>query len=81
MQTVTTVRFEPEIREQLDKMAEQMDRSRAWIIKEALTQYLERETWYLAEVQKGLDDMEAGREISHDEMAKRLKAKGFNVAT
>ena len=81
MQSATTVRFTPEIREQLDKMAEQMDRPRAWIIKEAVAQYLERETWYLAEVQKGIDDMEAGRENNHDEMAAKLKAKGFNVAT
>ncbi|MDR3175735.1 MAG: CopG family ribbon-helix-helix protein [Desulfovibrio sp.] len=81
MQPVTTVRFDLKIREQLDKMAEQMDRPRAWIIKEAVAQYLERETWYLAEVQKGIDDMEAGRVISHDEMATRLKAKGFNVAS
>ena len=80
MQPATTVRFTPEIREQLDKMAEQMDRPRAWIIKEAVAQYLERESWYLAEVQKGIDDMEAGREISHDGMAEKLKAKGFNVA-
>ena len=79
MQPVTTVRFEPEIREQLDKMAEQIDRPRAWIIKEAVAQYLERETWYLAEVQKGIDDLEAGREISHEEVGARLRAKGFNV--
>lgn len=79
MQPVTTVRFDPEIREQLDKIAERMDRPRAWIIKEAVAQYLERETWYLAEVQKGMDDAEAGRAISHEEMGARLKAKGFNV--
>jgi predicted transcriptional regulator len=79
MQAVTTVRFDPEVREQLDKMAEQMDRPRAWIIKEAVAQYLERETWYLAEVQKGIDDAEAGRAISHEEMGERLKAMGFNV--
>ena len=60
MQQVTTVRFDPEIREQLDKMAERMDRPRAWIIKEAVAQYLERERWYLAEVQKGLDAADAG---------------------
>ena len=80
MQPVTTVRLDPETRAQLDKMAEQIDRPRAWIIKEAVAQYLERETWYLAEVQKGIDDAEAGRVISHEEMAARLKAKGFNVA-
>lgn len=80
MQPVTTVRLDPEIRERLDQMAERMDRPRAWIIKEAVAQYLERETWYMAEVQKGLDDAEAGRVISHQEMGARLKAKGFNVA-
>ena len=80
MQSATTVRFDPETRAQLDKMAEQIDRPRAWIIKEAVAQYLEREAWYLAEVQKGVDDMEAGLEISHEEMGARLKAKGFNVA-
>ena len=81
MQPATTVRFAPEILDQLDKMAEQMDRPRAWIIKEAVAQYLERETWYLAEVQKGIGDAEAGRVISHEEVAARLKAKGFNAAS
>ena len=79
MQSATTVRLDPETRAQLDKMAEQIDRPRAWIIKEAVAQYLEREAWYLAELQKGIDDMEAGREISHEEMGARLRAKGFNV--
>lgn len=40
MQQVTTVRFDPEIRERLDKMAKQIDRPRAWIIKQAVAQYL-----------------------------------------
>ncbi len=81
MQSVTTVRFEPEIRERLDKMAERMDRPRAWLIKEAVAQYLERESWYLSEVQKGMDDVEAGRVICHEEVAARLKARGFDVAS
>ena len=81
MPSATTVRFEPEVREQLDKIAEQLDRPRAWVIKEAVARYLERETWYLAEVQKGMDDAQAGRVVSHEEMAERLKAKGFNVAS
>ena len=79
MQAATTVRFDPEIRDQLDKMAAQIDRPRAWIIKEAVAQYLEREAWYLAEVRKGLDDAEAGRMISHEEMGAQLRARGFNV--
>ena len=46
----------------------------------SIAQYLEREAWYLAGVQKGIDDADAGRVISHEEMGARLKAKGFNVA-
>jgi len=76
---MTTVRFDPEIREQLDKMAEQLDRPRAWIIKEAVARYLDQETWYQAQVQKGLDDMDAGREFDHEEVATWLKAKGIHV--
>lgn len=79
MQSVTTVRFDPEVRKQLDKLAERMDRPRAWIIKEAVAQYLERKAWYLAEAQKGMDDAEAGRVVSHAETADRLKVKGLNV--
>ncbi len=79
MQAAITVRLDPEIRDQLDKLAERMDRPRAWIIKEAVAQYLERETWYLAEVQKGLEDAEAGRMISHEEMSAQLRARGINV--
>jgi len=81
MQCMTTVRLDPETRDQLDKMAAQLDRPRAWIIKEAVARYLEEETWYQAQVQKGIDDMEAGRTISHEEVAARLKAKGFDVAS
>lgn len=81
MQSTTTVRLDTETRQQLDKIAERMDRPRAWVIKEAVSQYLERETWYMAEIQKGIDDAEAGRLISHEAVAERLKAKGFNVSS
>ena len=50
MPPATTVRFAPEIIEQLDKMTGRTGRPCAWIIKEAVTQYLEREAWYSAEV-------------------------------
>jgi predicted transcriptional regulator len=32
------------------------------------------DAWYLAEVQKGLDDIEAGRVISHEEAEKEMDA-------
>lgn len=79
MHPVTTIRLDPEIKVQLDKIAEQIDRPRAWVIQEALLQYIDREAWYLEAVQKGLDDAEAGRMISHNEVKERLRARGINV--
>ena len=79
MQRTTAIQFDPETSVQLDKLAEQRDKPRAWIIKEAVTQYLERKALYLAEIQKGIDDIEAGRVIRHEELGARLKAKGFNT--
>ncbi|WP_203544789.1 hypothetical protein [Desulfovibrio sp. JC010] len=29
--------------------------------------------WYSAEIQKGIDDVEAGRVISHEELGRKLK--------
>jgi predicted transcriptional regulator len=79
MQPATSVRLDPDIHEQLDNLAELLNRPKAWIIKEAVARYLKRETWYLAEVQKGIADMEEGRVITHECVAARLKAKGFHV--
>ena len=45
MQSATTVRFDPETRAQLDKMAEQIDRPRAGIIKDAVAQKRVRGAW------------------------------------
>ena len=35
--------------------------------------------WLAAEVQKGLDDLTAGRVVSQEEVERRLREKGFRV--
>lgn len=35
--------------------------------------------WQAAEVQKGLDDLKAGRVTSQEEVERRLREKGFRV--
>jgi len=75
----TTVRVDEEILERLDGFALACGRSRAWVIKDALQRYLEYETWFAGEVEKGREDVAAGRTVSHDEVKTRLRGLGLRV--
>lgn len=60
----------------VENLAIELDRSKSWIIKEALTNMLaERERRYQS-IQAGLADVGAGRVVNHSDMvdfANRLK--------
>lgn len=57
-----------ELASAVEQLAREMDRSKSWIIKEALTAMLaERERRHQS-VQAGLDDVTEGRVIGHAEM-------------
>jgi predicted transcriptional regulator len=79
MQRVTTVRFETDTIDRLDRIAQGLGRSRAWVINDAVARYLEYETWFREEVQKGLDAAEAGDLKSHEQVKERVLAMGVDV--
>lgn len=79
MQKVTTVRFDEATLTKLDNLAEDMSRPRAWVIKDAVSRYLEAYERYCAEVQKGIDDVDAGRVFSQDEVKEELRGLGIDV--
>ncbi|EPC4825338.1 transcriptional regulator, partial [Salmonella enterica] len=60
----------------VENLAVELDRSKSWVIKEALLSMLaERERRYQS-IQAGLADVDAGRVVSHSDMvdfANRLK--------
>lgn len=56
----TTVRFDEHTLERLDKLAAAMDRSRAWVIKEAVAHFLDYESWFAQQVEEGLEDVKRG---------------------
>jgi predicted transcriptional regulator len=74
-----TVRLDPDTVSQLDGLASSLGRSRSWVVKEAVAQYLEQERQYRQEVQKGLDALAAGDVLPHQEVVERLKARGVHV--
>lgn len=75
----TTVRLDAEMISRLDGLAQATGRSRAWVIKEALSRYLEYEIWFAQEVEKGRQDVAEGRLVSHEAVKDRLRRRGIHV--
>ena len=61
----TSVRLDDETLERVGQMAEAMDRPRAWLMSHAIKQYVEREEWFIREVEKGKQAADEGRLQNH----------------
>ena len=59
----------------LDSLATAQDRTRSYLINEAIGNYIELHAYQDLLVQRGLEDMRKGRLVSHDDVAKRLRRK------
>ena len=79
MQMTISTRFDADTLTRLDEVAAVMERPRSALIKEAVTRYLDYLAWYGGEVQKGMDDVAAGRVKSHAEVKDRVRGLGFRV--
>lgn len=60
----------------LDSLAAAQDRSRSYLINEAIANYIELHTYQDALVRKGIAEMRKGRVVSHEEVVKRTKQAG-----
>ncbi|MGE4505159.1 MAG: CopG family ribbon-helix-helix protein [Desulfovibrionaceae bacterium] len=78
-QQVTSVRFSKSILEQLDGIAKQQDRSRSWVIKEAVRQYLDYEAWFAERVREGVEAVERGDVVSHADAKERIRSLGVTI--
>lgn len=65
---VITARIGEELSVKLDKLANDTERSRAWLIAKAVARYVEEELQMTAFVEEGDADFRAGRVVSHEEM-------------
>ena len=79
--TVTIgARITEDLAEELQKLAEATGRSRSWLISDALKSYVRAERDFLAAVDEGLQDIEAGRTTAHEqietEFRKRYRDRG-----
>lgn len=72
---VFSVRVTPELKAQLDTLAEAMDRPRSWVVNDALEHYVEAKLRYIAAVEEGIASAERGELIPHEEMMAEIRER------
>jgi predicted transcriptional regulator len=71
----TSVRLDDETLERVGQMAEAMERPRAWLMAQAIKQYVDREEWFISEVEKGIQAADEGRLVDHADVKSKWEAK------
>jgi len=72
---VTSIRIEERKLKRLDRLARSMDRPRSWVLGQAIDRYLDHETWFAREVERGAAQADRGDLIPHDEVISELKGR------
>ena len=70
--TTLTVRLTPELKEQLSALAKRTQRTKSFLAGEAIASYVAREAAIIEGIELGLEDMQAGRVVPHEEAKQRV---------
>lgn len=70
-----TIRTEPEVAEKIGMLAKAMDRSRNWVIEDALKHYIQDQEWQIEGIHQGIQSLDSGQGISHDLIEDRMSKK------
>ncbi len=78
MSQTVSVRLEDDTLKQLDVMAKASDRSRAWLMSQAVKQFVEHEAWQIDAIKISLEKLEGGKAgfVGHEDVAQWLSSWG-----
>ena len=65
---VVTAKLPDELVSEMDEVAERMDRSKSWIVRQAVTEWLAEEQRRYELTLEALRDVDEGRTIPHEEV-------------
>lgn len=72
--TTMTIRIRSDVKEKLDRIASETQRSRSFLAGEAVAAYVDRELEIIEGIRRGLADAEAGRVVEHEEAMAEIEA-------
>jgi predicted transcriptional regulator len=70
-----TIRMDEEKRRKLETIAKFMDRSRSYLIQQAVDDLIAQYEWQLREIEEGIKDADEGKLIDHDVLLNKWRAK------
>ncbi len=69
-----TVRAESNIVHQLDHIAGSLDRSRNYLVNQAIQEYLETHSWQIEKITQGIEAADRGELVEHDQVMQEMDA-------
>ncbi len=69
-----TVRTSTSVAQKIAALAEAMDRSRNWVVEDALKQYLDLQAWQVEGIKTAQRSLEKGEGIPHEQVMAELDA-------
>lgn len=75
----TTVRIDDNVLDRLDSLAGTLNRSRSWIINQAIEKFVDYEEWFAQEVQAGLSEVQQGKIATDEEVKKAFNKWGIDA--
>jgi RHH-type transcriptional regulator, rel operon repressor / antitoxin RelB len=76
MTTTLSVRIDTDTKKRLEALAKRSRRSKSFLAAEALTAFVEEESWQLDEIQIGIRELDEGRGVPHKDVANWLHSRG-----
>jgi predicted transcriptional regulator len=70
--TTMTIRLPEEVKDKLGRLAHATRRTPSFLAGEAIAAYVAREAEIVEGIEQGLDDLEAGHLVDHDEAMARI---------
>jgi predicted transcriptional regulator len=68
-----TVRTESDIVHRLDSLADTLNRSRNYLVNQALKEYLEQHAWQIDKITQGITAADRGKLVDHDVLMKEME--------
>jgi predicted transcriptional regulator len=71
-----SVRLEPALNDEVTAIAAALERSRSWVIEQAVRDFVAVQQWQLAAIDAGIAAADAGRVVAHDDVVAWVRSWG-----
>jgi predicted transcriptional regulator len=67
------IRLKPELQARVEQAAKENDTGPAEYVQQLVEHYVDHDVWFRERVKKGLDQLDQGEFLTHEEMGARIK--------